>query len=71
MINSHRRQRSGLVDFAVVSSPTEAAAIDQILLMIRNDLGLGFLPEAFASDALKKMFFESREEGETGKEDCG
>lgn len=32
----------------------EAATIDQILPMIRSDLGLGFLPEIFAVEALEK-----------------
>lgn len=30
----------------------EAAATDQILLMIKNDLGIGFIPEIFAEEAL-------------------
>lgn len=30
----------------------EAAATDQILLMIQNDLGIGFLPEVYARDAI-------------------
>lgn len=30
----------------------EAAATDQILLMIKNDLGIGFIPEIFAKEAL-------------------
>lgn len=32
----------------------EAATTDQILPMIQNDLGIGFLPEIFAKEALKK-----------------
>ncbi|MCI8371621.1 MAG: LysR family transcriptional regulator [Lachnospiraceae bacterium] len=32
----------------------EAATTDQILPMIRNDLGIGFLPEIFAKEALEK-----------------
>lgn len=32
----------------------EAATIDQILPMIRNDLGIGFLPEILAREALEK-----------------
>lgn len=32
----------------------EAATIDQILPIIRSDLGLGFLPEIFAVDALER-----------------
>lgn len=32
---------------------TEAATADQILPLVKNDLGLGFLPEFFAKDALE------------------
>lgn len=32
----------------------EAATIDQILAMIKSDLGIGFLPEIFAKEALEK-----------------
>lgn len=32
----------------------EAATTDQILPMIKNNLGFGFIPEVYASDALKK-----------------
>lgn len=33
----------------------EAATTDQILPMIKNDLGIGFIPEVLATDALKKQ----------------
>lgn len=33
----------------------EAATTDQILPMIKNDLGIGFIPEVLAKDALKKQ----------------
>lgn len=33
----------------------EAATTDQILPMIKNDLGIGFIPEILAKDALKKQ----------------
>ncbi|MBU9727853.1 LysR family transcriptional regulator [Diplocloster modestus] len=32
----------------------EAATADQVLLMIKNNLGIGFLPEGLAEDALQK-----------------
>lgn len=32
----------------------EAATMDQVLLMVKNGLGIGFLPEGFARDALDK-----------------
>lgn len=36
----------------VLKPELEAAATDQILLMIKNDLGIGFIPEIFAKEAL-------------------
>ena len=33
----------------------EAATTDQILPMIKNDLGIGFIPSIFASEALEKQ----------------
>ena len=32
----------------------EAATMDQVLMMVKNGLGIGFLPEEFAGDALEK-----------------
>lgn len=32
----------------------EASTTDQILPMVKNDLGIGYIPEAFAKDALEK-----------------
>ena len=32
----------------------EAATTDQILPMIKNDLGIGFLPEIYAKEALER-----------------
>ncbi|MDD3347351.1 MAG: LysR family transcriptional regulator [Oscillibacter sp.] len=37
-----------------VRADTEAATADQILPLVKNDLGLGFLPEPLALDALKR-----------------
>ena len=42
--------RQGLV----LSPDIEVATSDQILPMVANDLGLGFVPEGFAREALKK-----------------
>ena len=33
---------------------TEAATTDQVLPLVKNDLGLGFLPESFAKEALER-----------------
>lgn len=38
----------------VLQPDIEAATIDQILPMIKHDLGIGFLPERFAEEAIKK-----------------
>ena len=32
----------------------EAATMDQVLMIVKNGLGIGFLPEEFAKDALEK-----------------
>ena len=37
----------------VLKPDTEAATTDQLLPMIKNNLGIGFIPESFAKDALK------------------
>ena len=37
-----------------LSPDMEAATADQILPMVKNDLGIGFLPETFAEEALQK-----------------
>lgn len=38
----------------VLQPDIEAATADQILPMVKHDLGLGFLPESFAREALKR-----------------
>lgn len=38
----------------VLQPDIEAATADQILPMVKNDLGIGFLPRAFATEALQK-----------------
>lgn len=38
----------------VLQPDIEAATTDQILAIVKNDLGLGFLPRAFAEEALQK-----------------
>ena len=37
-----------------MSPDIEAATTDQILPMVKHDLGIGFLPESFVRDALAK-----------------
>ena len=38
----------------ILEPDLEAATMDQVLLMVKNGLGIGFLPEEFARDALEK-----------------
>ena len=38
----------------ILDPDLEAATMDQVLLMVKNGLGIGFLPEEFARDALEK-----------------
>ena len=33
----------------------EVATADQILPMVKNDLGIGFLPDTFAEEAIRKQ----------------
>ena len=39
---------------AVLSPSVEAATTDQILPMVAHNIGLGFVPEAFAAEAIRK-----------------
>ena len=63
MIYIHRTQKSNYSKFflehnLVLEPDTEVETIDQVLPMIMNGLGIGFLPEPFARNAIneKKVY---------------
>ena len=63
MIYTHRTQKSNYSKFflehnLVLEPDTEVETIDQVLPMIMNGLGIGFLPEPFARNVIneKKVY---------------